>query len=141
MVKIVIVEKNGELITSTVNELSDIFKKCNFRKEDGFQLRATWNVSVELQTFTVQLYSKTEGKSQTINKYDFPSPVDNEIYYGRCALIQVIDDKMVDLEIETWMTIYDHLNSENSSINEIEEEIDEITAESELEEEPYDYKK
>ena len=139
MVKIVIIEKNGDFISVEVNDSSDIFKRCNFRKEEGFQIRTTWTITIGQETHSIQLYSKMEGKSPTINKYEFPPPVDTEVYYGRCALVKIEEDELVDLDVDTWVSIYDRLCGRTEVYEEPEEEEEENTTESELEEEPYDY--
>ena len=49
MVKIVIVDKTGEITDLDVKKLTinDLYKKCNYRKEEGFELRNTWNVDIK----------------------------------------------------------------------------------------------
>jgi hypothetical protein len=138
MVKIIIVEKTGDLLSSTIQDMSDIFKRCNFRKEDGFQLRTTWIID---EPYTVQLYCKIEGKPHTVNKYEFPPPVEHDIYYGRCAIVQCKGDELVDMDIDYWVTIQDRLWGGSISSEESEHTTHESTVESELEEEPYDYPK
>lgn len=52
------------------------------QKEDGFVKQTTWaSVKINGVKYTVDLYGKTEGKANTENKYDFPPPVDNTLFF------------------------------------------------------------
>jgi len=110
---ILIVEKGGSIKETVVKEYkeNELFKKCGFKKEDGFVKQTTW-VSVKINgiKYTVDLYGKTEGKANTENKYDFPPPVDNTLFFGSCALVcRNEESKMISLSLELWNKIYEKL--------------------------------
>ena len=84
MVNIVLVEKGGDLKESKYVEGKDeMYKKCKFKKSEGFELRHTWTTKKKNKySFTsVSLYARDTGKATTENKYDLPPPVDNILYY------------------------------------------------------------
>ena len=110
---ILIVEKGGSIKDAIVKEYNEneLFKKCGFKKEDGFTKQTTWSyVKINGVKYTVDLYGKTEGKANTENKYDFPPPVDNTLFFGSCALVCTNEEsKMISLSIELWNKIYEKL--------------------------------
>lgn len=110
---ILIVEKGGSIKDTVVKEYkeNELFKKCGFKKEDGFVKQTTWaSVKINGVKYTVDLYGKTEGKANTENKYDFPPPVDNTLFFGSCALVcRNEESKMISLSLELWNKIYEKL--------------------------------
>ena len=128
---ILIVEKGGSIKDTVVKEYkeNELFKKCGFKKEDGFVKQTTWaSVKINGVKYIVDLYGKTEGKANTENKYDFPPPVDNTLFFGSCALVcRNEESKMISLSLELWNKIYEKLfggfeNLADTCIDDEEEE-------------------
>ena len=113
MPSIVIVEKNGDLKdqeykSSTTDEL---YKKCSLKKADGFGKVAEWTYSKKGENMiTVELWARNNGQANQENKYDFPPPADNDLFFGNCALL-ARDSNMsiVNLTVEKWNNVYEHL--------------------------------
>ena len=60
------------------------------------------------------MYGKLDGKANMENKYDFPPPVDKNLYFGSCALVGMLRDDTnnrtyINLSIELWNKIYEKL--------------------------------
>jgi hypothetical protein len=60
------------------------------------------------------MYGKLDGKANMENKYDFPPPVDKQLYFGSCALVGLIRDDAgnkthINLTIDLWNKIYEKL--------------------------------
>jgi uncharacterized protein YkuJ len=133
MVSIIIVEKNGDLKNSKYNpDKDELYKKCKFKKEDGFELRTTWKVKKNKYPFdSVSLYARDSGKANTENKYDFPPPVDSVLYFGCCLLIAHNNDgEWENLTEDDWTQIYEDLfggfeNLDNTALED-ELEVDEL---------------
>ena len=113
---IIIVNKGGSLKTLNVKhyKVEEIYKKCGFKKSDGFNLQIEWPVKLDGQRYLVQMYGKLDGKVNMENKYDFPPPVDKNLYFGSCALVGMIRDDSnnrthINLSIELWNKIYEKL--------------------------------
>ena len=113
---IVIVEKSAALKTLTVKDYkeSELYKKCGFKNQEGFLLQTEWAVKLEGQKYLVQMYGKLEGKANMENKYDFPPPIDNKLYFGSCCLVGFIKNETnvrspIHLTIELWNKIYEKL--------------------------------
>ena len=134
MVNIVLIEKTGELkLSKFISEKGDeLYKKCKFKKSDGFEERHRWYSKKDKYPFSsVTLFARDNGKANTENKYELPPPVDNILYFGTCALLAKDEEGVhVDLDVETWNTFYEELYGgfENlaDTAKEDEEEEDEL---------------
>ena len=80
----------------------------------------------------IHIFAKNTGRHGTINKYELPPPIDNDLFYGTVAVVASTDkdnENAVDLTVEMWNQIYDKLmggfedldNDENDSEDEEEE--------------------
>jgi hypothetical protein len=134
---VIIVDKCGLLKTLKVKDykVDELYKKCGFKKEEGFSLQVEWNVKLDVQKYVIKMYGKLNGKANMENKYDFPPPVDNNLYFGSCALVGMIKDNTnklsnMNLSIDLWNKIYEKLfgGFENLALtcNEDDEEEDEL---------------
>ena len=124
MTSIILVESNGTLKQSKVKdvEYNNLYKKCGFRVAEHFEKRTTWNVTISDEMISIELWSKNDGKAGSENKYDFPPPVDNELYFGTCVLIRVDEhEKIVNLSAELWNKVYEYLFGGFEDIDEDEE--------------------
>jgi hypothetical protein len=129
MPSIVIVEKNGDLKaqeykSSTIDEL---YKKCSYKKADGFGKVAEWTYSKKGENMiTVELWARNDGQANQENKYDFPPPADSLLFFGNCALL-ARDSNMsiVDLTVEKWNKVYEHLFGGFETLADNEDEDDE----------------
>jgi hypothetical protein len=113
---ILIVEKSASLKTLTVKDYkeSELYKKCGFKNSEGFLLQVEWPVKLDGQKYLVQMFGKLDGKANMENKYDFPPPVDNKLYFGACCLVGFIRDdanerSSIHLTLELWNKIYEKL--------------------------------
>ena len=113
---VIIVNKGGEASELKIKEFSEenLYKKCGFKSSNGFLKHATWSVSIDGKKYIVQMFGKDDGRAGSENKYDFPPPVDNVLYFGSCALVCMIkydsgDVGYVDLTLEMWEKMYEKL--------------------------------
>lgn len=137
MTNIVLVDKNGTLSIANIKNIDKniLYKKCNFRKGDGFLMRTTWKVKLNNELHKIELWARDFGNANTENKYDFPPPCDSDLYFGRCCLVKVDDDNnIVDLDISLWNKIYEKL------FGGFEDLVSETESEDELEEVPSNMK-
>jgi hypothetical protein len=134
MPKILIVEKLGNVKSSNVKNLDDLYKKAGFKVASGFELQHTYQ-----GTHKVEVYGKTSGRAGQENKYDFPPPIDNTLFFGNCILVckSLSDDTVVDITEEQWSKIYEKLfggfhditaNDEDDSEDEVPEEEQQLLA-------------
>ena len=107
---IVIIDSKGNARSSSLKEgaIDTVYKRCGFRRSDGFTLRHTWEALTPGSLIGV--YARDYGKPGNENKYDLPPPVDNILFYGSIALIQTTTDGAVQaLSVTEWRRNYDHL--------------------------------
>jgi len=140
MTTIVLIDHNGNIKNVKTKELTQVtlYKKCGFRSNENFERTATWEVEYNKEVFMIELWAKSEGKSNNENKYDFPPPVDNILYYGTCALIRVDNkDRILNLTAEIWLKLYDKLFGGFEELDEdgVEEDDEDLGEEEEIEEE------
>ena len=125
---IILVEKNATLKTLTVKDFkeSELFKKCGFKKSEDFQKHIEWTCN----GYNVSVYGKTNGRANNENKYDFPPPIDNLLFFGTCCIVAKKQGKMENLTLELWEKIYEKLfggfEDLSSTALEDEEEKDEL---------------
>lgn len=134
---IIIVERLGSLKILSVKDfkLEELYKKCGFKKAEDFTKQTEWNIKYEGKKYYIQVYGKTDGRANSENKYDFPPPIDNKLFYGSCAIIGQIrkDDgskSYMNLTISIWDKIYERLfggfEDLSKTAKEDEEEEDEL---------------
>jgi len=117
MTSIVLIETNGTVKTLKAKDVSpeSLYKKCGFRVADDFIKRYTWNVRLKKtdeERFVVSVWSKKNGKANFENKYDFPPPIDKELYFGTCAIVRTSENnenEFINLTKEMWEKIYENL--------------------------------
>ena len=112
MLTLVTIDKGGNIQTVSAKSLdeSNIYKKCNYRKPDNFEQQHIWNVKIKGTKYKIGCYAKTVGKANMENKYDFPPPIDNKLFYGTCGLVNFNDkDEIINFTHEEWDKIYEKL--------------------------------
>jgi hypothetical protein len=70
----------------------------------------------------MEVYGKVTGRANTENKYEFPPPIDNVLFFGSCAAILYVNDKMTDMGSSEFKDIMDHLYGGYSDIGDSDEE-------------------
>jgi hypothetical protein len=136
---IVIVETNGSLKKTLFKKFNEenLYKKCNLKKPADFEKKTKWSVNIDGLKYVVFLFAKEKGRANNENKYDFPPPVDNKLFFGNCVLFAKNEDnEYIDLTIELWNKIYEklfggfeNLDSTAAEDEDEEDELDDIPAE------------
>ena len=113
---IIIVEKTGTLKVLNIKDFKEdeLYKKCGFKKADGFANQHEWASKIDGKKYCVSVYAKTDGKANNENKYDFPPPIDTTLFFGSCALVARIKNEdgtiaFCNLTIALWDKIYEKL--------------------------------
>lgn len=133
---IIVVEKTGNVKLLTFDKFSeaDLYKKCGFRKSEGFDNVAEWTV----KGWRVMVYARTEGKPGQENNYDFPPPIDTTLFFGNVGVLCYDKDGKLTAEESTWNMIYEELFGGFENLDDTAE-ADEAE-EDELENIPQEYK-
>jgi hypothetical protein len=112
---IIIIEKHGTLKSLSIKDYKEeeLFKKCGFKKADNFIKHAEWNLKFENNKYILKVFGKIEGRPGGENKYDFPPPIDNTLFFGNCAIVASIKNnnivKETDLSLVMWNKMYEKL--------------------------------
>lgn len=132
-VTILIVEKTGsikELNLKTFQE-SELYKKANLKSAEGFIVQSEWGATVNDKVYNVSIYGKTTGRAGQENKYEFPPPIDNTLFFGACVLVNKVNGQATNITKAEWQTVYEHLyggfediGDDDSEISEDDEEED-----------------
>ena len=104
MIAILLIKKNGDIESQEYKNLKkdDLYKKCNYRKVDDFEQQSSWKVKMNGKSVRVCVYGKNVGKSNMVNKFEFPPPIDTKLLYGTLAITKEIDD-MEPYEFTVWI--------------------------------------
>jgi hypothetical protein len=127
MPSIIIVEKPGTIKQVSVKSVveNELYKKAGLKSADGFKCFTNWSVEHAKQQYTISLYGKTTGRANYENKYEFPPPVDNTLFFGNCVLIaKSAEGSIVDLTEDMWEKIYETLYGGFEDVGEEDSECD-----------------
>jgi len=131
---ILIIEKNGNIKEMEIKNFKEeeLFKKCGFKKSEDFLKHHEWNIRMDGIKYSILMYGKIEGRANSENKYDFPPPIDNKLFFGNCALVAKIrkDDNKnnyTNLSMSLWNKMYEKLfgGFEDLTTNAVEDEEEE----------------
>jgi hypothetical protein len=86
---LLIIDKSGTPKVLTVKDfkMEDLYKKCGFKKPDGLEKRHVWVTKCDKTSYRISVYAKEDGKANTENKFEFPPPIDNSLFFGSCAVL------------------------------------------------------
>jgi hypothetical protein len=124
----ILIDKTGTIKETSLKQYveSDLYKKAGFKSADSFKLHTTWNVELETKKYSISLYGKTDGKANQENKYDFPPPVDNTLFFGSCILVNKNEDgEAINVSESEWEQVYEKLFGGFEDIGEEDSDEDE----------------
>ena len=114
---IITINKLGELTEHTKNT-TELYKLCNYRNNTNFELLCSWNDEYEL-------YGKKVGRSGNENMYEFPPPIDKELYFGTLCIVKKNDTNEL-FNIKEWKIFYnvqyggfENLTTDDNSIDQV----------------------
>jgi|TARA_Y100000389_G_C17464316_1_gene524225 hypothetical protein len=137
MTEVLVVEKTGNLKSVNVKKFKqdEFYKLAGFKnnnKED-FKFQTKWETEVNKKKYNISVYGKTDGRANQENKYDFPPPVDNTLFFGGVLLINKKGDSYVSLSLKEWKAVYENLfggfedlNSDNDDEDEEDDEDEDL---------------
>ena len=130
MPSFVVVEKTGSLKSQKAGAVSDLYKKCGFKNADGFSCVHTWTIDFNDIEYKLSIFGKTDGKANTENKFEFPPPIDNVLFFGSCAAVLSTENGNIgDMTPDEFTDIIDNLYGGYSDIGseDSDEEDEEIS--------------
>ena len=114
MPAIIIVEKLGSIkqVNFKNYDENELYKKAGFKTAEGFKCHTSWTIDMDSKKYTISVYGKTTGKANQENKYEFPPPIDNTLFFGNCVVVKKMEsnpNEVVDLSESAWNEIYETL--------------------------------
>jgi len=104
MVQVLKIEKNGDINYINIDTITELYKKCGFRKDIGFDKITSWKIN-EKSNNNIELWGRTFGKKNLKNTYKFPESLNKKIY-GNCSIIYKEEEEITNLTQEIWNKIY-----------------------------------
>jgi len=109
---IIIAEKTGAIATLDIKEYNEkeLYKKCGYKKADDFGLQHELNIKLLGQKFTICVFGKIKGKSDSKSKNKDFIDLEFPVLYGNCALVGYIRDDtdnrtLINLTCKLWENI------------------------------------
>ena len=130
-VGILIVDKLGVVKELKVKNYveEDLYKKCAFKKVDGFSKQCDWEIKMDGMNYMVSVFGKIDGRANTENKYDFPPPIDSTLFFGSCAIVgkDSSTGDYVSLTNTIWNKMYEKLfgGFEDLALTSVEDDAEE----------------
>ncbi len=128
---ILIVDKLGVVKELKVKNYveEDLYKKCAFKKADGFSKQCDWKIKMDGTNFMISVFGKIAGRANTENKYDFPPPIDSTLFFGSCAIVgkESSTGDYISLTTEMWDKMYEKLfgGFEDLALTSVEDDAEE----------------
>ena len=134
MVKVVVIDKNCNKKETVLNyDESEFYKKCNYRNNNNFGSRHTWEFKEAGEIYYITVFAKDKGRANSENKYDLPPPIDSVLYYGTLLIVKTFTnenfekDNLDNLTLEQWEKCYEKLFGGFESLGDDDsEETDEL---------------
>jgi len=134
---ILIIDKTAIITPQTIKEYNEaeLYKRCGFTKSDGFKKQTEWTKKIDGVKYSIAVYGKNIGKANYENKYEFPPPIDTQLFFGKCALVghKILptgEQEYISLNVLLWNKIYEKLmggfEDLTATAKEDEEEDDEL---------------
>jgi hypothetical protein len=110
-VTILIVEKSGNIKEQNIKfDENDLYKKAGHSSQTGFKCYAEWNIEdLDDKSYNISVYGKITGRANSENKYEFPPPIDNTLFFGNCIIVNKSNNTPVSITCDEWDNIYEYL--------------------------------
>ena len=110
MFNILVIDKTKKISFIKVMNIENLYKKIGLKTEEGFLNHCEWIVSIpEYSCLYLHLYGKKIGKANNENKYVFPPPMDNQLFFGKCIIVAYVkkekEDEYISLTENIWNSI------------------------------------
>jgi hypothetical protein len=110
-VTVLIVEKSGNIKEQNIKfDENELYKKAGHSSQTGFKCYADWNIEdLNDKSYNISIYGKTTGRANSENKYEFPPPIDNTLFFGNCVVVNKSNNTPVSITCDEWDEIYEYL--------------------------------
>lgn len=104
---VLIITKFGELKPKNTKycDKDEFYRLCNYKNSNDFKQLHIFKT----ENGNYEIFGKDKGRANSENKYEFPPPIDNVLYFGNVCVFKSVDDEYVDLTKEEWECTYESL--------------------------------
>jgi hypothetical protein len=137
MTIVLVIDKTGTIKETPIKNYDEkvLYKKAGLKTDSDFKYQHTFEIKQNDKVYSISLFGKTTGKSNQVNKYDFPPPIDNTLFFGSCILVSNnsdTDNTPCDLNTKLWNVLYSALfggfedieNSDSDSDSDSDEDVE-----------------
>lgn len=111
MVLFVKVNKDGVLSEENLDNINNLYKKCNLRKQEGFNKLYNYKYN----TLELELWGRNEGRNNIKNKFIFE--FDKSInLYGTCGIILKKGDNLENITVSEYNNICNNFKNQEKNI-------------------------
>ena len=126
MIKVIIINKTGNIKTCNIkdneNYEDDLYKKAGLKNKDEFKKFHSWKCKQGNKDYVIDIYGKDKGRSGNENKFEFPPPIENVLFYGSCIILKKENNKLVNLDEDEWNKSYQKFYGDFEDLNKTYEE-------------------
>lgn len=110
-VTVLIIEKSGNIKEQNIKfDENELYKKAGHSSQTGFKCYTEWNIEdLNNKSYNIFVYGKTNGRANSENKYEFPPPIDNTLFFGNCVVVNKSNNTPVSITCDEWDEIYEYL--------------------------------
>jgi len=83
---------------SSGKEFADLYKRAGFKHATDFVQHAVYTYGDK----AIHVYGKSVGRAGQENKYEFPPPIAETLFFGTVVLVAKVADKPVNFSVEEW---------------------------------------
>lgn len=109
MIQIILIQKTGRLVNKRVKTIGGeyAYKYCNYTSDKNFEHVHTYDAD----GYEYEVYGKVEGRANSENKYEFPPPIDDKLFFGMMCMLKKnkVSGEYEDLPTIEWRILYDKL--------------------------------
>jgi hypothetical protein len=113
MTVVLIIDKTGTIKEASIKNYDEktLYKKAGLKTDTDFKYQHTFEIKQNNKVYSISLFGKTTGKSNYVNKYEFPPPIDNVLFFGSCILVRndIATNTPCELNIKLWNVLYSEL--------------------------------
>ena len=120
----IIISKNGSTSSLSIdNQYNEyLYKKCGFKTNGGFRCVHEWSLEFNNIVYGLRVYGKTTGRAGSENKYEFPPPIDNTLFFSKCAVVNTVNGEPVNISTKEFDDIMEYLHGGFEDISDTEDE-------------------
>lgn len=143
MCKCFVLDKEHNVIVKSTNSYDTLYKACGYRKNINFEFIISWeDITLNGIVFSVQMWAKTAGKTNTLNDISNICTLDHPVYGPCCFIFLKKNEIFNEIELHHWYSFLEYINETVEKSKPDKAEIttaDDIDSESECEIEETDH--